>query len=212
MAILGDINRPAFYTIDEFPRFRELCDNWQIIREEFLQINAPLMNVHRHAKKLEEFIKQMQLELENGNDYGWVRGWGKEGINDDWIQYAIYSNSSDVNKMLEPYINKLIPRTLEMLKRISGIKICGFAKLKAHSMLPCHTHEGIYKESLLQFHLPIVTAPERNYAYLNVMGEFRRHVEGEPIIFDGSLDHFAINESDFDRTVVYMEFKKELIV
>ena len=212
MAILGNINRPAFYTIDEFPRFRELCDNWQIIKEEFLQINAPLMNVHRHAKKQEEVIKQVQSELENGNTYGWVRGWGKEGINDDWIQYAIYSNSSYVNKMLEPYINRLIPRTLEMLKRINGIKICGFAKLKAHSMLPCHTHEGIYKESLLQFHLPIITAPERNYAYLNVMGEFRRHVEGEPIIFDGSLDHFAINESDFDRTVVYMEFKKELSV
>ena len=70
----------------------------------------------------------------------------------------------------------------------------------------------IYKESLLQFHLPIITAPERNYAYLNVMGEFRQHVEGEPIIFDGSLDHFAINESDVDRTIVYMEFKKELTV
>ena len=212
MAILGNINRPAFYTIDEFPRFRELCDNWQIIKEEFLQINAPLMNVHRHAKKQEEVIKQVQSELENGNTYGWVRGWGKEGINDDWIQYAIFSNNSDVNKMLEPFINRLIPRTLEMLKRINGIKICAFVKLKTHSMLPCHTHAGIYKESLLQFHLPIITAPERNYAYLNVMGEFRQHVEGEPIIFDGSLDHFAINESDIDRTIVYMEFKKELTV
>jgi beta-hydroxylase len=212
MEIMGDINRPSFYSINEFPRLRELCDNWQIIKEEFLQINAPLMNVHRHAKKEEEVIKEIQSELEKGNAYGWVLGWGKQGINDDWIAYAILSDRGEVNKMLEPFIKRFIPRTLEMLKRIDGLKICGFLKLKAHSTLPCHTHEGIYKENLLQFHLPIITAPERNYAYLNVMGEFRQQVAGEPIIFDGSLDHFAVNESDEDRTIVYMEFKKELSV
>jgi hypothetical protein len=60
----------------------------------------------------------------------------------------------------------------------------------------------------LQLHLPIITAKEQNYAYLNVNGEFRQHTAGEPIIFDGSLDHFVLNESPSDRIILYMEFKK----
>lgn len=94
-----------------------------------------------------------------------------------------------------------------MLSKIEGIKICAFVKLKARALLPCHTHPEIHEEKLLQLHLPLVTASERNYAYLNVMGEFRQHRCGEPIVFDGSLDHFALNESDVDRTILYMEFK-----
>jgi aspartyl/asparaginyl beta-hydroxylase (cupin superfamily) len=201
-------NRPPYYSITDFPQLHELHQNWLTIQMEFLQINAPLMNVHREGQKYKEVIGNVITELQNGNEYGWIRGWGKDGGNDDWIQFGVLSYNSQVNAMLEPFVSSVVPRTLSMLKKIEGIKICAFVKLKAHSMLPCHTHPEIYEESLLQFHLPIITAHERNYAYLNVSGEFRQHECGIPIIFDGSLDHFAINESSEDRTILYIEFKR----
>jgi aspartyl/asparaginyl beta-hydroxylase (cupin superfamily) len=201
-------NRPPYYSIDNYPQLQELCDNWKIIQKEFLQINAPMMNVHRDGNKYDEVIRNVQKELQSGNPYGWIRGWGNAGGNDEWIQYGILSYNSQVNAMLEPFISSFIPKTLKMLKKIDGIKICAFVKLKRRSMIPCHTHPEIHEQSLLQFHLPIVTATERNYAYLNVLGEFRQHECGVPIIFDGSLDHFAINESDKDRTILYLEFKQ----
>lgn len=205
---MQNINRPPFYSLEDFPHLNELCKNWKIIQQEFLQINSPLMNVDREGKKYDEVIRNIQQELQNGNPYGWIRGWGKNGGNDDWIQYGLLSYNSNVNALLEPFISNTIPKTLKMIKKINGIKICAFVKLKAHSTLSCHTHPEIYEESLLQLHLPIVTASKKNYAYLNVMGEFKQHICGEPIIFDGSLDHFAINESDEDRTILYIEFKR----
>ena len=61
-------------------------------------------------------------------------------------------------------------------------------------------------------HLPLETAPEANYAYLNVNGQFRQHVLGQPIVFDGSLDHFALNASHCDRTVLYVEFERDKLM
>lgn len=81
--------------------------------------------------------------------------------------------------------------------------------LKPRSILTRHSHPYIEEQSLLQLHLPIVTAKKDNYNYINCNGEFKQHIEGVPIIFDGSLDHFALNESDEDRIILYIEFKKD---
>lgn len=200
--------RPAFYSIDEFPQLHELCENWEAIRDELVQLNAPEMNINRQEKKYAQVIQEIVMEVMKGNQYGWIQGWGKDGGNYDWVQYGLMSFNEQVNNMLGPYVASILPRTFELIQNIEGVKIGAFVKLKAHSFLHCHTHPEIHDEGLLQFHLPLVTAKERNYAYLNVMGEFRQHVCGKPIIFDGSLDHFALNESDEDRTILYLEFKK----
>lgn len=199
--------RAAFYAIEDFPELKEICLNWELIREELLQLDASVMNIHREGKKYAEVIENIMAEMKQGKEYGWIQGWGKNGGNDEWIQFGLLSFNEQVNTILEPLISRMLPKTHEMIRKIKGVKICAFAKLKSQSMLHCHTHPEIHDEGLLQLHLPLVTAKEKNYAYLNVMGEFRQHQCGKPIIFDGSLDHFAINESDEDRTILYVEFK-----
>ena len=62
-------------------------------------------------------------------------------------------------------------------------------------------------------HLPIDTASIGNYAYINVQGEFRQHRCGKPIVFDGSLDHFALNESKKNRNHFYIwNLVKDLMI
>lgn len=199
--------RPSYYDIADFPDLQKLSENWKIIREEFNVLNAPIMKIDRFNKVHEEVVREVTEYIQKGNEYGWVLGAGTYGGNYDWLQYGLVANDVTI-----PFVSPKLKNTIKMLENIKGIKVAALVKLKSLTALHCHQHPGIFEENLLQLHLPIDTALTNNYAYLNVRGEFRQHVCGEPIIFDGSLDHFALNESNKDRTILYIEFNKKLMV
>lgn len=197
--------RTAFYNNNEFSPLQILPDNWETIRDEFLELNAPVTNLHRIGKSHDHVLKEMMRYIQEGNPYGWVKGWGNNGVNHDWLQYALIVDDTPV-----PFVRPKMHKTLEILQQIKGVKVCALVKMKAHTFLSVHRHPEMQLQNLLQLHVPLVTAPLGNYAYLNVLGEFRQQVAGELIIFDGSLDHFAVNATPYDRTILYMEFKKNL--
>lgn len=199
-----------YYNSEQFPQLQEIISNYEIIREEFMNLNIPLMEVDRENKHYDEIIMEILQQVSVGKPYGWVKGWGVEGGNDKWLQLGLYSYDNNVNELLLiPFFSKKMPKTFEMIKKIKGLYICALVNLKPRSILTRHSHPYIEEQSLLQLHLPIVTAKKDNYNYINCNGEFKQHIEGVPIIFDGSLDHFALNESDEDRIILYIEFKKD---
>ena len=200
-------SQPAYYLVDDYPALHDICRNWEIIRNEFLALNPPLMQISR-GTSWDIDMQNVAEAIKNGINYGWIKGWGPEGLSDKWLNYGLTTFNEQFNELIKGEFINHLPKTYEMIRKIKGVKICGYANLKPFSILHCHNHWEIYDEGLLQFHLPIVTAVEQNYAYLNVRGEFRQHICGEPIIFDGSLDHFVLNESPSDRIILYMEFKK----
>jgi aspartyl/asparaginyl beta-hydroxylase (cupin superfamily) len=199
--------RPAFYDIKRFPLLFELSQNWKIVRDEFNALEAPLMEINRVDKAHEEVMIEVQQYINSGNRYGWIQGWGKNGANRDWVQYGLITQDTPF-----PFIGSEMSRTLKMLKKINGIKVGALVTMFPQTSLPCHQHPEIFSEGLLQFHLPIETAPNNNYAYLNVNGVFRQHICGKGLIFDGSLDHFALNESNKNRTILYLEFYKDKLI
>lgn len=199
--------KTPFYDLARFPALHELFSQWQIVRDEFLQLKAPTMRLSRVGKDHEEVMQELQDYIAAGHPFGWIQGWGAQGDNPDWLQYGLVAFDEVI-----PYVSPVLHRTLGLLQRIYGIKICAFAQLNSGAMLPVHTHPEIDEEDLLQMHLPLVTATQRNYAYLNVGGEFRQFVAGQPLIFDGSMDHFALNESPTNRVILYMEFSRKLLV
>jgi beta-hydroxylase len=93
------------------------------------------------------------------------------------------------------------------LSDVPGVKVAAFVRLAPDGFLGAHRHPELREEGLLQMHLTLEAADEANYAYLNVEGEFRQHVPGEGFVFDGSLDHFALNASPEDRVILYLEFR-----
>jgi beta-hydroxylase len=87
-----------------------------------------------------------------------------------------------------------------------GIRFTGASSLNTHR------HPELYEQDLLQFHVTLDAATERNFAYLNVAGIFNQNMTGNAIVFDGSLDHFALNASPADRTILYMEFERSKLM
>jgi aspartyl/asparaginyl beta-hydroxylase (cupin superfamily) len=202
-----ELNRPAFYSLKDFPKLEKLAENWTIIRDEFLRLDPTVMDINRVNKSHQEVYNEILMRIQKGEQYGWVKGWGKEGENSDWIQYGIL-----LNDFIEPMVKKTMPRTTKMLEKIKGIKVCALNMMKAGTILSCHRHPDYHKEGILQLHVGLGDSNEDNYAYLNVNGQFWQHLPGSAVIFDGSLDHFAFNASNTPRTILYMEFyKKELM-
>lgn len=197
----------AYYEINRFPKLARLCKNWKIIKAEYEKLNAPIMKIHRNDKAYNQVFSEVTNYIKEGNEYGWVLGWGETEGNDNWLQYGLIFRDQVV-----PFIHSEMKQTIEMFKDIKGIKMCALAKLNPHTVLHTHQHPVVREEALLQLHLPIETVLHKNYNYLNVQGEFRQHVCGEPIVFDGSLDHFALNESTGERTVLYIEFDKKSLM
>ncbi|NQY62447.1 MAG: aspartyl/asparaginyl beta-hydroxylase domain-containing protein [Alteromonadaceae bacterium] len=195
----------SFYPIADFPKLAELGKHWQTIQNEFYALNAPVIPINRVNKDFTAVYNEIKTHMQNDGEYGWLLGWGgKTGENPDWLQYGLIANYNPI-----PWASTSMPKTLELLKNIPGIKVCGLATMKPNCYLATHTHPEISIEQLLQFHITLDTLQTSNYNYLNVNGEFNQNETGESVIFDGSLEHFAINASTANRTILYIEFKKD---
>lgn len=198
------MNHKPFYEIKDFPKLRYLAENWEVIRDEFINLDAPLLNINRVDKTHQEVLDELIMHMQQGGEYGWLKGWGQDGPNSDWIQYALVAFDSII-----PYAKDKMPRTIDLLGSIQGIKVCALVTLRANSFISSHRHPELHEQGLLQLHITLDTSITRNFAYLNVNGEFKQHISGSAIVFDGSLDHFAVNASSCDRTILYMEFEKD---
>lgn len=198
----------AFYEIEDFPELQNLSEKWEIIKKEFLELKAPVMDVHRIDKVHEDVFTEVHNQVLAGKQYGWVQGWGAgKGGNINWIQYGLVLNGKKI-----PFVNNEMQNTINLLLNIDGINAAALLKLKPHTVLHTHNHPDIREKNALQMHLPLQTIDVENYNYLNVMGEFRQYQEGIPIVFDGALNHFAMNESRYNRTTLYIEFGKEKLM
>ena len=187
-----------FHPPASFPALAPLATNWQTIRTEFLALRAPLLDIDRVDKTHAEVFAEIGRHVAEGGEFGWLQGWRE---NPQWVQYALLLNDEPL-----PFVVDLFPQTLALLRRLSGIKVAGFSQLKPHGFLSTHRHPELAEEGLLQCHVTIDAPDERNYCYLNVGGEFRQHTNGGCLVFDGSLDHFAVNASEASRTILYLEF------
>jgi hypothetical protein len=172
----------AFYDLDLFPRLKELAGHWRTIRDEFRALNAPILKIHRVGKSHGEVAAEVMSHVSSGGQYGWILGWDHDNReNPNWMQYGLVAFDDEI-----PFARKTMPKTLDLLSNIKGVKVCALSKMKPNTFLSLHSHHEIRSQGLLQFHITVDAPAEQNYAYLNVNGEFNRNVPGDAIVFDGS--------------------------
>ena len=108
------------------------------------------------------------------------------------------------------YINsERFPKSTEMLKEIPNIVNAGFSKFNGKTKLKLHKGWGQLSNNVLRCHLGI-DVPDGCFLYvIDPYGNYKMQQKNNKwIVFDDSLYHSAINESEKERIVFIVDIKR----
>jgi beta-hydroxylase len=163
-----------------FPELQLLRDNWQVIREEALRLND------------EGYIKAASGYNDIGFNSFFRTGWKRFYLK--WYDRDMAS------------ANALCPKTVELLRRIPGVKAAMFASLPPGARLV--RHRDPYAGSL-RYHLGLTT-PNDPGCYIDVDGQRYHWKDGEDVMFDETFIHYAENTTDQQRVILFCDVERPL--
>ena len=176
-ALSGVENKP-YINLSYFPQLSLLKNNWQIIRDEALQLER------------EELIKGSDQYNDVGFNSFFRRGWKRF--------YLKWYND------FHPSAKKYCPKTIELIRSIPSVKAAMFAVLPAGGQLL--QHRDPYAGSL-RYHLGLIT-PNSEDCYIMVDGQSYTWKDGEDVIFDETYIHYAENKTDTDRIILFCDIER----
>ncbi len=228
--IEAKIDNKIFFNPKNYKIFNKIKKNWKVIANEarFVLSNAPQLDISR---KYEEWRDSDDYIKELSNKYGWVTGWkySNDLLNTMYTSQEILSNpdlnSNHAWKNFGLIHNKFIftenikkcPRTYKLLKKIKKyINICGFSLMKENCLLDTHTDDNGLKNNSLAYHLALIVpsnsktcklvikSPDDNKLY------YMEEKAGNEFVFDATYEHYAYNQSNEDRIILYIDFKTNI--
>ena len=168
----------AFIPVTEFPEMKPIQDNWEIIRDEALALNA-------------------------GGAITAATGYNDIGFNSffrtGWKRFHLCWYGKEM-----PSAQLQCPKTVALLKSIPTIKAAVFASLPPGATLV--RHRDPYAGSL-RYHIGLVT-PNDPKCFIDVDGERYFWKDGESVIFDETYIHYAGNETDHQRIVLFCDVER----
>jgi len=99
------------------------------------------------------------------------------------------------------------PETTAALDGVPGLTTAFFSILAPHKHIP--EHRGPWR-GLLRYHLALKVPEPAELAGINVGGEVARWQEGRSLVFDDTYQHFAWNETDGIRVVLFVDVIRPL--
>lgn len=96
------------------------------------------------------------------------------------------------------------PKTFQLLNGITGIDAFMLSALAPKATIGVHQHENPFVTAML-------TLQCKGEAYILNNGERRDFVEGEIIVFDYTMMHEVVNNSDEERIVLLMLLENALL-
>lgn len=164
-----------YHKVEDFPELTVLQDNWEVIRDEALALQA------------ESRISASQDLDDVGFNSFFRTGWKRFYLK--WYGNELLS------------ANRSCPKTVELLKRVPNIKAAMFASLPPGAKL--QQHRDPYAGSL-RYHLAL-TAPGDSDCAIYVDGEPYVWHDGESVMFDETFIHYARNDTDQQRIVLFCD-------
>ncbi len=167
-----------YIEMKNFPELQVLVDNWKIIRDDAMRL--------RNASQIKASDNRDDLGFNSFFKTGWKRFYLK------WY-------GSDLKSA-----KRLCPTTVDMLKKIPSVKGAMFAMLPPGATLVRHRdpYAGSYR-----FHMGLMT-PNSKDCYISVDGENYYWKDGEAVLFDETYIHYAANNTDQDRTILFLGVKR----
>jgi ornithine lipid ester-linked acyl 2-hydroxylase len=99
------------------------------------------------------------------------------------------------------------PRTTALLEAVPGMTTAMFSILSAGKHIDAH--RGPYR-GVLRYHLGLRIPEPREAAGISVGGEVRHWDEGKSLVFDDGYEHFAWNDTDDVRVVLFVDIIRPL--
>jgi ornithine lipid ester-linked acyl 2-hydroxylase len=99
------------------------------------------------------------------------------------------------------------PRTAALLARVPGMTTAFFSILSPGKHIGAH--RGPYR-GLLRYHLGLRVPEPAGASGISVGGEVAHWAEGESLLFDDGYEHFAWNDTDGVRVVLFIDVERPL--
>ncbi|MEO6118382.1 MAG: lipid A hydroxylase LpxO [Methylotenera sp.] len=163
-----------------FPELVPLTDNWQVIRDEAINLKD---NQHIQA-------------AEKNNDAGF-NSFFKSGWKRFYLKWYDASH---------PSAPELCPKTVALLQSIPSIKAAMFAELPSGATL--NPHRDPYAGSV-RYHLGLVT-PNNDNCYIDVDGERYSWRDGQCVLFDETYIHEAHNTTNSNRIILFCDVERPM--
>jgi beta-hydroxylase len=208
------IDDKIFFDSNQFEMFDELKLNWKIVQQEAKHIleNSPKLEMTRTYEDWKDSQDYMNTIMDK---HGWIRSWKspeqtKEengNGNYDWLNYGLFYDGVEFNQNIMQ-----CPETYKILEKMKDkINIAGFSYMKGKSMIQKHTDStGIIFHSLA-FHLGLIIPEPYSTCQLIINDGYKNYsyteTPGGTVIFDGTYEHYAYNQSNEDRVILYIDFK-----
>ncbi len=180
MYLFSKLPAKPYLPVAGFPELQLLQDHWQDIRAEAYKLAA--------AGEIKKSDKYNDAGFNSFFKTGWTRFHLK------WYGDAHASAKA------------LCPVTTELLQRIPTVKAAMFAALPPGGRLV--THRDPFAGSV-RYHLGLVT-PNADSCYISVDGERYAWRDGEGVIFDETYLHYAENQSDQMRIILFCDVERPL--
>jgi beta-hydroxylase len=172
-------DKPLFSPHD-FPQLASLRDNWEIIRDEALQLS-----------------NEGHIRAATGHNDAGFNSFFKEG----WRRFYLTWYGESI-----PSAQTLCPKTVALLKATQGVNAAMFALLPPGGKL--NPHRDPFAGSL-RYHLGLVT-PNSPDCNIYVDGEKYFWRDGEDIMFDETYVHWAENKTDVTRIILFCDIERPL--
>ena len=173
-------NRPILQ-VESLPELAVLRDNWQVMREEALEL----------------FAKGQIKAADGYNDWGFNSffrtGWKRFYLK--WYGAALPSALANC------------PKTVELLRTIPTVKGAMFANLPPGGRLV--QHRDPYAGSL-RYHLGLTVPKTPGECRIFIDGQSYSWREGEDLLFDETYLHYAENTTSDDRIILFCDVERPL--
>lgn len=180
MYLFSAVPTQPYIKVEQFPELKVLRDNWEVIRSEAEQLVAA------------GYIKASDKYDDAGFNSFFKTGWKRFYLK--WYEDFL------------PSAKELCPKTIELLKATPSINAAMFALLGKGGRLV--KHRDPYAGSL-RYHLGLIT-PNSEKCRIYVDGDMYYWKNGEDVMFDETYIHYAENETDMDRIILFCDVKRPL--
>lgn len=176
--LFSRIKNTPYVSAENFPELNVLEKNWEVIREEALALHSAT-----------------QIKASDALDDIGFNSFFKTG----WKRFYLKWYNTDLRSA-----NRLCPETVALLDSIPSVKAGMFAMLPPGGRLVTHRDPfaGSYR-----YHLGL-QVPESDDCFINVDGERYVWKNGESVMFDETYLHYAENQSDMNRIVLFLDVRR----